>query len=67
MRAHASPKQSNHSHFTAVRHEGHIDYLHDGHLHHVHDDPRRAMMTSGRRLVASSSFSTAHGAANLRP
>ncbi len=23
---------------TAVRHDGHVDYLHDGHLHHPHED-----------------------------
>lgn len=23
---------------TAIKHEGHVDYLHDGHLHHVEKD-----------------------------
>jgi hypothetical protein len=23
---------------TAIRHDGHVDYIHDGHLHHMHGD-----------------------------
>jgi hypothetical protein len=40
-----SQKHADHDHehgpgcgHTAVKHEGHVDYLHDGHLHHVAKD-----------------------------
>lgn len=38
-------KHDNHAHVhgpdcshTAIKHDGHVDYLHDGHLHHPHAD-----------------------------
>ena len=43
MEAHQTHPNHPHKHgigcgHTAIRHNGHVDYIHDGHLHHVHED-----------------------------